>query len=384
MSFVDPSIQQIDVNLSSNDAGVQNLAKTVLRGSVILNRPMDFNVSVSKLICPINYSVPLLIPVLNLASQDAYETIYSVTLEYDGYYSDQTFLQIIPTNTAVAPTTFTAQPTNLWGSVYNFQTIWKMVNTALATAFADLQAQVAALEGLEPPYFTWNASTSLATLNCFPMSVYNSTNSSNLPTVNLFYNNVASMFFQGLDVVRITTEITALGRECQVLLENTGNNWIFNNGTSWVYPPGYPLLSEPTSEGTSVLLLTQQYPTTYVFQAMASILVVTSLPIVSAYTDVPISSMASGANNAQLSILTSFSIDYSTMSSEFNSPITYVPTSIINSQPVNMTGNQEISSFTVALYWQACDGNIYPLQTICPNQNAYLRLAFTRKRFLEK
>ncbi|MFY8213252.1 MAG: hypothetical protein ACOVKJ_02240, partial [Flavobacterium sp.] len=367
MSFIDPSIQQIDVNLSQTEAGVSNLSKVVLRGSTILNNPSEFNVSVSKLTCPLNYSVPLWIPLINLQSENIFESIYSITLEYNGIYSTQTYLPIYQTNTAIAPSTFLEQPTNLWGAVYNYNTILQMLNAAFSAAYTSLTNQLTSgTLSVDAPSFTWNNATETTTFNAYPFEQYDQSG----PTpVNIYFNNVASLLFQGYNSTRLTTQVTPEGRDNLLVVTNMGNNWKEYSTTSgWTSPPGPP-------SSTAYLQESQQYSTTYVYQAMQSILVVTNLPIISSYTDLPISSQASGANNSQLSVLTSFSIDYSQAASAFNSPVVYAPTSIINSQPINMTGSQEITSFTIGLYWQDNKGYTHPLQTICPAQNALIRLA---------
>ena len=377
-----PSVFSLEVNLSTLTNGLSNVSAQVNRAGVILQNPQDYYVSITRFIICTN-RIPLWQPQLNTTApyNDGYNTIYSIYLTYQGFNSGQVFLRVINDDQTVSPPTapVSSQPTNGWGNVFSFDTISQMLNTALATAFTTLSTNAGGVlpPPSDAPYMTWNQTTQLFSMNCFPMSYYDQSTSTGADdTVNIYFNNCYRPYLLGW-AINILSNSTTTPNGQDVLLV------IANNGINYT-PANTPPAFLPTDPTTTVLQMTQDISSPWCFLALSKIQVISTIPL--AYptlSDLPLNLVGDAFNNQTTPILMDFLVNYSQGgASSFQQPISYSATSDLFSSPVKMGGSAPLTSFGVGVYWQNLQGQSIPLQT-WGLRNCSLKLTFTHKSIIE-
>jgi hypothetical protein len=372
-----PSVFSLEVNLSTLTNGLTNVSNQVNRAGVILSNPQDYYVSVTRMIICTN-RIPLWQPQLNTDSpyNDGYNTIYSVYLTYQGFNSGQVFLRVINDDETVLPPTapVTSQPINGWGNVFSYDTIAQMVNTAITTAYNTLAISAGGILPPNPPYMTWNPTTELFSMNCFPMSFYDQ--SSGNDVVNIYFNNCYRPYLLGwaINILSNSTS-TPNGQDVLLVIKNNGNNY-----TPQPSPPEY----EAPNPATVMIQMSQDITAPWCFLALSKIQVITTLPL--AYptlSDLPLNLVGSAFNNQVTPILMDFLVNYSQGgASSFQQPISYSATSDLYSSPVKMGGSSPITNFAIGIFWQNLQGYSIPLQT-WGLRNCSLKLTFTHKDIIE-
>lgn len=370
----------LDINLSTTTGGLKDVGTFVNRSSPILDDPADYYVSVAKLVLSTSFSIPLWQPILNTTPglNDGYNTIYSLSLSYGANSSSQTYLRVRPDDNTIPtpPLPLTAQPTGLsygWGNVYSYFTICNILNTAVATAYAELLLLVPTLNAL-PPYYEWDATTELFSLSCYPMTQYDTSITQNV--VFLYFNNEFQPFLTGWSFIRETNNVnTANGKDCRLIIRNEGNNWL---------PVASPPTYYPSTPTTKLLRMVQDFSASFSFVALGSLQVLASLPFQSPeLTSLPLALNGIANNNLTSLILTDFCVDYSAGGAgAFQQPIIYSPSSVINSRPIKLSGHNPISQFAIQINWVNLAGVTAPLQSI-GIRNMSIKLAFIKNEIVE-
>lgn len=374
-----PSIFSLEVNLSTLTSGLSNVASLVNRAGTIVANPSDYYVSVTRLIVS-TQRIPLWQPVLNITSpnNDGYNTIYSVYLTYGNYNSGQVYLRIINDDNTVSPPQIpvTSQPLNGWGDVFSYDTITQMINIALSSAYATLVSNVGAFATLDPnpPYVTWNPTTELFTMNCFPMSQYDTSSSGD--KVSIYFNNEYRPYLLGWSIdIQTNQTNTPNGQDVLLVLTNLGNNYT---------PQSSPPLDTPLDADTVMLQMSQNISAPWCFVALSKIQIVSSLPIAfPTLSDLPLALVGSAFNNQTAPILIDYLVNYSQGGANaFQQPISYSATSDIFSSPLKLGGTSPITQFTIGVQWQNLQGQTFNLQTM-GLRNSSLKLTFVHKSIIE-
>jgi hypothetical protein len=376
-----PPIFALEVNLSTLTSGLSAVASLVNRSGAIVSNPSDYYVSVTRLVIGQTQRIPMWQPQLNTKPpyNDGYNTVYAVNLEYSGVTSGKVFLRVINEDNTVFPPADPSPtaPLSGWGDVYSYNTICQMVNNALVTAYAQLVENLGVSADLDPnpPYMTWNPSTELFTMNCFPMSQYDQ--SSGEDVVKIYFNNTYRPFLLGWGIEIFTNEIgTPSGMDNLLILRNTGNNYT---------PQSSPPLEVPLDSTTVMLQMSQDISAPFCFVALSKIQVVASLP--TAYpclSDLPLALQGSAFNNQTTPILMDVLVNYSNGgASSFQQPISYSATSDIWSSPIKLGGTSPISQFGVVVQWVNIQGQVFPVQTMGLG-NSSIKFVFTHKSIIEK
>jgi len=379
-----PPIFYLDVNLATLDSGLQPISKLVNRNSPIVNCPSDYYVSVARFICS-TQKIPLWQPQLNLTppNNNGLNTIYSITLTFydntteDVYTSAQTYLQIVNTDTtATAPVApVVAQPTNGYGNVYNYFTICYMINTALATAYADLVSKAPAGSlYVDPPYMTWNPINQLFSMTGYPLSQYDP---SAVPAsvVNIYFNNNFRQFLLGWETLILNNSVDSpTGQDIILVMQNLNNN---------ISP--IPVPPAVVDDTTTTLTMSQAISAPFCFVALSRIQVLASLPLAYPYlTDVPLSVAQTGLNNNTESILLDFIVNYADGgASGYQQPILYSAASDLYTAPQKLSGNHSINSFYIDIRWVNLQGYSTVLETF-GLRNASIKFAFIHKDIIER
>jgi len=375
-----PTVFDIEVNLSNLSAGTLNtMAVNVNRTTPIVYNSSEYYVSVSRFVCS-TQQIPLWVPVLNTTApyNDGYNTIYSLTLTYGIYKSEQVYLRIINTSTTIQPPSVPvlSQPTNGWCYVHSYYITVDMINTALATAYEQLLVAIGGFAELDPnpPYMTWNNQTQLFTMNCFPMSQYDKSTGDDV--VNIIFNNNYRQYLLGWDYISLADTSTANGLDVLLNIRNTGDNY-----TPASSPPTY-FPDDPTA---TLLQFQQNIQAPWSFCALAKIQITTSLPLAfPTLGALPLDVVGTAPNNATNPVLCDFLVDYSAGGAgSFQQPVLYFPALDSYSSPVRLAGSSVLTEFNVAVSWITITGQVIPLAAY-GTINSSLKLTFTHKSLIDK
>ena len=302
-------------------------------------------------------------------------------------------LKLIPTDlrpSAVPPgPTLTQQPTNDYAFVYDPLDIVAMVNLALLEAFALLQAKASgALNGYPAPYWVYNVSTTQMSMYCSPYSLYNQQSDS--PFVSIYFGASFLAYLQGWRY-RIYNDVPSLSaaanyEDILLVVIPGGLNWLSlvpdSDPPTWVPPPA-ALLSpkNPTDESTALFVIPQHYAAWGCFSSVASIQVLSNLPMEDPESVDPGILAPTGLNNLTSTILADFSPNYQAVGDTGQS-ITYEPASVIpGARFITLTGGS-VTSFNISVQWVSSTGAVYPMYTLTTGQAASAKLVFMRREAL--
>jgi hypothetical protein len=170
-----------------------------------------------------NTSVPLFVPEIAINQSNVNLTVYTVSLAYGGftvtepiYFVQQDLLVPVP----LPPSSYTdGAPFYNEGyyNIYNYNFFNSMVNTALSTAYANLQLLVPALPAVSSPTITYNATTQLFSINV-PNNVFVDLGSA--PFVEIYFNS--ALYFLYSFLPSQTTSLNNLAVEKLFIDANTG------------------------------------------------------------------------------------------------------------------------------------------------------------------
>lgn len=393
------SIMYLDINLSTGSEGVVQLQKNVIRSTPVVNIPEDYYVAVARLVVPTALSVWLWQPTLvadGSPQADGYNTIYNITMRVKtsgitAFTTTPVPLIVVIEDPFVAPPAvpLTSQPITGWGAVYDFSTIVQMLNVALAKCYDQIKTYNPSVFNGMSPYYTFDPVTQLFTVNCCPMNHYDQLNALNGIVIEIYFNNAYQPYLMGFPCRHLNTT-TNDELDNLLLIRNKGNNWIQNqtitNPATWLPPPNTPSNPfVPSNAYDAMIRFTQDYTATWVFNALASIQVISSLPTYSEFTDLPIYLQGSSPNNATTQILTDFACDYTAGGAgSFAQPITYTPACVIpGARYISLAGKSPIQDFIIGLSWLDTLGVSRPMSIVGSAQNASLKLVFIKKSIID-
>lgn len=353
-------------NPALNNNGLINATPAIFTEQLsqsIIENPSEYYMSIVRFTIP-TQNIPIFIfeaqPFPNLNMDLG---IYSVTLSYNGNFSPQTFVTYETTSPNVPkPLPVTASNPN-WDRtpyyyVYTYSQFLKMINTALATAFAAIP--LGAPVGSIAPYFIIdeiNERISLVAQRAF----YDIT----LATPILIYINYnLHHFLDGIPINFLSTN-SLNGRDIQFLVRDQKDNWYNPPFLAPATPPDY-------------FIMTQEYPTLINWNSFKSLQMISnSLPIKDEY--VPTFQPGTlGALNFQ-SIVKDFepllelgpeartSVQY-----QLNSPY----------QLINLFDTKPLNRIDIGIYWTDEFENKYVV-TIPKGSLVTIKLVFIKKSTFE-
>lgn len=329
----------------------------------IIDNPSDYYMTIVRFTIPTQI-IPIFIfeaqPFPNTTDKDL--GIYSVTLEYNGNFSPETFVRFI----TVDPTAEQPQPpTNvqnrfwtrtLYYYVYNYTDFLVMINTALSQAFTDLPFPAPTT----PPFFIYTPETQLISLIAdkafYDLSLVN--------PVKIYFNYHLQRFVDGLPSIFYSTN-DPLGRDTQFVIKDLKNNtYLLPNIAA---PPTY-------------LITTQNYNTLSDWNSFKSLQITTNLiPIRNEY--VPSSQNINNVSgNVNLrGVITDFEPLLDT-GAESRTTIQYQQSGPY--RLVNMTDINPLTKIDISVYWTDELLNTYLLY-VPEGQVLTLKIAFIKKSTFE-
>jgi len=413
-----------DLNILNNDTtGTKQppfLQFTEIRNSPYINNPSDYFCSVVRFSVE-TPTLPLFIPQAVVGQVGGVnQLIYSVSFNHPSLaapittnviYVPQSSAQLAPPPTSI---TSASDIINEYYYTYTYKPFIDMVNTALRTTWntllttTPLGAQLAAVYTANHfPYLWWDEDSNIATwvvlANVFQ------TPTANNPTPTLF--SAAAPFSSSPIQIFFNTELYNLFSSFSAFQNGYGGatpiglNWRMNFPdtisvnpylasvlTTPIGPPAPSMPSMPTSLAAppfqpinySLLRVSQEYPTTPLWNPVQAIVFTTSLlPIASSIVSAPVlfgqgQAFTNAGNNSGIAnILTDLEVP--TEKGWQTKPlISYVPTA--EYRLFDLNGNAPLSAIEITVNWKDTFGRLNQFR-LGAGSNASIKLMFRRKDF---
>jgi len=257
----------------------------------LLDNPEEYDVAVSSCMMDLK-SIPIFIPTIkyntNPTDLEKTETIYEVTLEYDGY-SATTPIYFEPQDQTILLPNFLNGYANYksgYYNLYNYEFFFTMVNEAIRTTFLKLIDVLTSYNGTLPtafsnlgssglyqiPYFIFDKESSLIFLNS-PKTTFSDTNTSH---VNIMLNRALYRLFNSLPFKLVNKSFNTLDGTTQTTTTQTLYKLNLSNFKQANEVEIFPHLSDNNSglTKTTHMLIYQDYETLSTWSPVESIVII--------------------------------------------------------------------------------------------------------------
>jgi len=219
-------IIQAEQAYTPNEVPVFKAQKEYQLDDVIINRASDYYVTVESMTCPTT-NIPVWMPDIQPKTApwgfntDINKTIYSFTMEYNGIYSDETFLNFISQNPNSLPLPLSPfqDRYSVYYEIYTYTSIVEMLNNTLLYAFYNLSGKIA-LPTSDIPYFYFDGQSFRFSL----VSNKNFFDSSIVSPINIYCNYQMYEIINSLPFTYYTGSVP--GRIFKLYISNFFNNVI--------------------------------------------------------------------------------------------------------------------------------------------------------------
>lgn len=385
------SVFYINANLASTTGDPAPLAKTLSFNSPVIPAQGAYVVGVSRLTLPL-YNVPMWIPTLKLGG-DGFDTIYAITFVQNDATSGPVFLRLNPYDTQQTPpvTPLVEQPGTSWAYVMDVAAIVDMLNEASATALDRLKADGGDVPEGMAAVWGWNASTQLFTLSLSPFDSWASFQFQT-PTA-IYFGASFAPYLAGwqtavdnslpsrseandyLDIRLVVTQQAASAGAYDTPTDPSTSAWLPLPGLSASVEGPFV----PRNPSAAVFTITQQYPATYVFNALSTIQIlatgITTVPEI-VQPELSEGDSSSIPQSAISSILTDFAPDLSAAGNNTATIVYNAASQIPGMRFIELLGGAPLQTITLSAVWTDQHGAIRPLYSARESQAAHIKLCF--------
>jgi len=293
---------------------------------------------------------------------------YSVTLSYSSV-DYQTYLIYVPLNRPhpITPMKWdTINETNFrYYSVYSYQQMLDMINTAFATSYASVPAgSPPKMAGAPPPFMTYDPITGICSLwahQSFDPVVAGG------PTVQIFMNSILYTFFDNFRTIYFDGSDTN-GKFVQISVEN---DYININKTV----PAYSAL------GATFYQMSQEGNTLANWNDFQSVLL-TSSQIPANPENIPSQAVSGNVSTVvqsnSLSILTDF-LPLIQDGRDARSILVYIPSA--EYRLITLRNAGDIQKVDIQLFWLDKNNNRFPI-IVAPNTSISIKFLFRKKDYI--
>jgi len=214
------SISNANVNTSGDNQNTQILAdETALNNIPLLDVPEDYYASIVRFSIP-GYNIPVAYFIVQTPVVDINKTIYSFTMSYGDFNSNQEFVEFVPSfeapSFAFPPSPTPLQTFSQYYYIYDYTSIISMWNTTLKSCTASLNTNAGT--SFTAPFFIYDAPTQLISL----YTKEGEWDGVNAPQLWLNYSMLN--YFVGARLYSISPLVTTtLGKDNQYVIENFNN-----------------------------------------------------------------------------------------------------------------------------------------------------------------
>lgn len=342
-------------------------ARDISRSGAIIDDPAAYYVAVERASVPMG-QLPLWIPVLDPIIADGVSTVNEMSLTTPGGTVYTVRLKLLKLPNAIITNPVNQPDRYTW--VFDRLTLAAMKTAALA--------ELAALAGLAvPPYISYDSTTVLETLYCYPFSEWN---------LGANFENLASCYKIGWDSLSIILwkgwSSTVTGPLPPPGVAPVSNRWllnVFNDGTNFT---GAPLANgefAPPSPATTQLLGRQLFANSEIIEC-STIEIHSSLPALPEYTDgIP---YQTNTQNSSAPILTDMKPEFGNADPNgYQTLAIYNASGLGNARWIKLTGHSPITNFSLSIWWVDRLGIRRPLSVLYARCS--VKLAFALKAIVE-
>lgn len=330
----------------------------------IVNNPQDYFLAVVRFTLPGTH-IPIMIPQIQpFPNTNLNNTIYSVTLSYNGNFSPEIFVQFISQAPAISPglplsASHPRVDKTPYYFVYEYTWFLSLINTALATAFAAIPLGTPI--GSSPPFFIFDPVSERISLIA-QQAYYDQA----LPLhIDVITNATLSRFFDGIRSIGLGTSPSPIGRDLLFDIRNL-------NDSNWYRLPGPAF---PAGLAT-LLQMEQEYPALSDWNVLKSVQIVSNLlPINKEYIQGNVNTLNNGIINAK-GILADF-VPAIQVGPEARTTIEFFANGPW--RLIDLFGPYPVTKVDIGFFWIDADGNSY-LVDLGPNDIASIKLVFLKKK----
>jgi hypothetical protein len=371
-------------NLNSSSVKPSSFYFQDTRTIPFLMKPEDFEMSIIRFSAG-TQSLPLFIPNIQPSQGNRDLTIYSVTLEYQGFE----FQQFVIWNSQDEAAELPAPPNqNVNGrqnnesgyySCYSYSYFIEAVYEAFQTCFATLDAIVLAATGLPlptiyAPVISWDATTNSA--NMYADSTAYDVNPAVFPLINkigVFMNAPLFSLFNSFPATYLGYAVTN-GKNYKIPFVDIGGTNAVN-----LIPPGQPV-PPPAYTTYRAIVWSQEYSTVASWSPILSVVFTSNtLPIEPNQVSTPVIFVngvninLSGNNSDFANIIT----DIVSSDGNYRPNLVYNPTS--EYRRITLKGNRPLYSIDLNIYYKIITGELIPLR-LYSGESVTLKILFERIR----
>ena len=338
------------------------------RNIPFLNNPADYYMSIIRFQIDTGSVLPVFTPTLTPYTTDINETIYSVSLSYNGYNAVQNVIwspQNLVAELPRPPANTTDGTADLSTGYYycsNYQFFLNLVNIAFQACLTKLLV-LTPLPSNNPPFFTYNSQDKTFVLNT-PYPFYLSTD----PTpVKVYLNPSLHQLFSSLPVL-INTLNPQYGQNFEIQVGSFG-------GVNVVTIPSYA----PVADQYEVCQVFQESSSIALWTPVSSIVFTSStLPVLSSNVSAPLvfvngQTVPVSGNNSNISPIIT---DLVSSDGLYNPTLVYNPTA--EYRLIELLGNKPLQNLDIQVFYRDRNSNLIPMRLptggVCT-----LKILFTKR-----
>lgn len=327
-------------------------------------------------------SLPVFIPQIQPNQPDRDLTIYSVTLEFNGYES-QVYVNWDPQikNAPLpAPPSLTnnGQQYNMDGyyNCYSYNWFIEQVYQALVTAYNNVSANAGApMPSQYPPLITWDATTNSATIYA-DVTGYDVTNTYGNGVISVYFNAPLFALFNSFPATYLGYEGVVNGKNYRLPFVDIGGA----NITSIIPPGQYPIDPAVPLVTWQAITWVQEQSTVSSWSSILGIVFTSNtLPIQPSQVSTPVvynnnQELAPGGNNSNLANIIT---DLVSTDGNYRPNLVYNPTA--EYRRIALRGNRPLYNLDINIFYKIRTGELIPFRLLS-NESCTIKILFEKKK----
>jgi len=372
------------------DVTVSNLESTTVtprvfqyndtRTTPFLKNPEDYVMSIVRFTLD-TASIPVFIPQIQTNQPDRDLTIYSVTLEFNGYESQQ-YIDWNPqlTTAPLAPPpsqTFNKQQYNADGyyNCYSYSWFCERVYQSLVAAYNDLVANAGAvLPSLYPPIINWDPTTNSATMLA-DAEGYDVTDVFGNGVISVYMNAPLFALFNSFPATYFGYEGVTNGKNYRIPFVDIGGS-----NCQTIIPPGQLPNANPLITWRAITWTQEQATISAWSSVLGIVFTSNTLPIEPSQQSTPVvynnnEEVVPGGNNSNLANIIT---DLVSTDGNYRPNLVYNPTA--EYRRITLKGNRPLYNLDISIFYKIRTGELIPFRLLS-NESMTMKILFEKKKY---
>jgi hypothetical protein len=358
-------------NLNNGDVNAVNSPQLIFneqRQNAIIPNTGDYYMSIVRFQLDTS-SLPIFIPVIQIAQSNPNLTIYSVTIEDNNTGTPyQVYIewvnQIANVDVVPPPAPNPVQAESEWYFCYSFEWFVNLVNVALQQALinAGVVGGIASM--------SWNSSSNTAVLYLDQANFQDITPPATQPKYSLYFNQALFTLFSSFPSQYLGSVGVTSGRNYLIQVNDY-------NGINTISLP----VTAPAGTGTICTYISQEWDTTGLWTPVSSIVFTSAtFPIIptrlsppQAFVDGVLYNLSQSGNNSNVAQVIT---DLASGDLCYKPSLLYEPTAQF--RLIDMVGNTPLTNINIQVFWKSKLGTFVPFRLATGN-SCSMKLLFTKK-----